>query len=385
MQTSGIRPRHCPTFGPHEQPHRLRLIAQDDGIVTWNLRCYDWQLQATTYQESIQREREGEGEGGRGREGGREVGRKIEINPLVHIVLLTSWIRRLAKCHLFEAGRNLLSPILFCAAMGLAPPCRWTDLAQSPASKTVKTVPIARPETGNDGNTLYQRACTGGFANCVCVCPLLSILVRTCLGASHCRSLSKDSMPPCKPLATWDHCLAINGVSSLQIIGGFQQKVGKKPCKGYTVSVTRPKLDKSKQQTCSSYRGIRWIRIFCMNFVGTFRMVRSSDTWFVQMNPKCKASSSGWGPCTAYQWGQRERHLLDMSLRPWCQHSPQAAWNPPAPAVCHVSEAIATRELLQATLPAQNAPNPPQEVPSTPCHLPEYLATPAFQWGSLDL
>lgn len=65
----------------------------------------------------------------------------------------------------------MLSPILFCAAMGLAPPCRWTDLAQSPASKTVKTVPIARPETGNDGNTLYQRACTGGFANCVCVCP----------------------------------------------------------------------------------------------------------------------------------------------------------------------------------------------------------------------
>ena len=187
MQTSGIRPRHCPTFGPREQPHRLRLIAQDDGIVTWNLRCYDWQLQATTYQESrVYTEREGGRGRGRARaresEGGREGGRKIEINPLVHILLLTSRIRRLAKCHLFEASRNK-SPILFCcAAMGLAPPCRWTDLAQSPASKTVKTVPIARPETGNDENTLYQKAWYGHFAKCV-FCPLLSILVRTCLGA----------------------------------------------------------------------------------------------------------------------------------------------------------------------------------------------------------
>lgn len=88
-------------------------------------------------------EREREGEGGRG------VGRKIEINheksTCVHLAFdnLNQKIT-VAKCHLRQVGKKC--PVLFCAAMGLAPPCTRRDLAQSPANKTVKTVPIARPE-----------------------------------------------------------------------------------------------------------------------------------------------------------------------------------------------------------------------------------------------
>lgn len=115
-------------------------------------------LQATTYQESIQREREGEGEGGREKDRDKSTCAHLAFDNLN---------QKISKMP-FEAGRNK-SSILFCAAMGLAPPCTWTDLAQSPASKTVKTVPIARPETGNDENTLSQRACTGRCANCLFV------------------------------------------------------------------------------------------------------------------------------------------------------------------------------------------------------------------------
>lgn len=175
MQTSGIRPRHCPTFGPREQPHRLRLIAQDDGIVTWNLRCYDWQLQATTYQESIQKFRGRERERGRG----REVGRKIEINPLVHILLLTSRIRRLAKCHLRRVGTK----VPFFSVQQWA----WRHLADGRILHKAQPARLWRlfplPDLRQEMTKIHFIKEHGmGTVPIVCL-STTSILVRTCLGA----------------------------------------------------------------------------------------------------------------------------------------------------------------------------------------------------------
>ena len=142
----------------------LRLAAPSDNI-------------SGVYTE-ISRERERE----RAREGGREKDR--DKSTCAHLAF-DKPNQKISKMP-FEASRNK-SPILFCAAMGLAPPCRWTDLAQSPASKTVKTVPIARPETGNDENTLYQRAWDGHCANCLFV-----HYFHSCPDVSGCVALQKS-------------------------------------------------------------------------------------------------------------------------------------------------------------------------------------------------